>query len=97
MACACGQAHHRERGDNGLWIYSIPLRGGDPLLLVKDWSLQRFTTLFAFDSQGKYALYASYTGRDSYTGLDADPTGCFTVVNSGLPSNSGTRLVLLPD
>ena len=198
-------------------LYSIPLRGGDPLLLVKDWSLQRFTTLFAFDSQGKYALYASYTGRDAYTGMDAytvsavdvqgskprklsngqwfgiapatssvllsdtddnhrsrlrltnldtgldrlsytssngsidnatalrgdqavlfaefadgdlarfmsvshpqsvvlgqwddsngcegcsglrveaDPTGCFTVVNSGLPSNSGTRLVLLPD
>jgi hypothetical protein len=50
-------------------LYSIPLRGGDPLLLVKDWSVPS-PTLFAFDSQGKYVVYASKGGVDYSTGLD---------------------------
>jgi hypothetical protein len=48
-------------------LYSIPLHGGDPLLLVKDWRNEDFKgrffdTIFAFDSQGKFALYTSSTG-----------------------------------
>ena len=56
-----------------LWasLYSIPVTGGDPLLLVKDWSspYSDMGSPFSFDSQGKYALYVSLVGLDpvSYT------------------------------
>lgn len=42
-------------------LYSVPVHGGDPLLLVADWSLPNPDMLypFAFDSQGKYAVYVS--------------------------------------
>jgi hypothetical protein len=48
-------------------LYSIPSQGGDPLLLVKDWSIPYSDMLYAFDfdSQGNYALYVSLSGYDS--------------------------------
>ena len=47
-------------------LYSVPLHGGDPLLLVEDWSLPYpdMTYAFAFDSQGKYAVYVSLRDPD---------------------------------
>ena len=47
-------------------IYSVPLHSGDPLLLVEDWSVPfSVVQAFAFDSQGKYAMYVSLSGYES--------------------------------
>jgi len=41
-------------------IYSIPLRGGDPQLLVEDWhGPSSVEQPFAFDAQSKYAVFQS--------------------------------------
>jgi hypothetical protein len=47
-------------------LFSIPLHGGDPTLLLADWAypLRDMTDPFAFDSQGKYAVYVSTRNGD---------------------------------
>lgn len=35
MACACGQGQHRERGDDGLWIYPAALPSGQRVPVLK--------------------------------------------------------------
>lgn len=49
-------------------IYSVPLDGGEPVLLVASWS-SPFPDArphpISFDSQGKYVLYSSYSRGDA--------------------------------
>src|SRR5512136_1514763 len=35
MACACGSTQHRERGDDGLWIYPAALPSGQRVPVLK--------------------------------------------------------------
>jgi predicted DNA-binding helix-hairpin-helix protein len=35
MSCACGSGQHRERGDNGLWIYPAALPSGQRMPVLK--------------------------------------------------------------
>lgn len=75
--------YQRPVGSNALAsLYSIPAHGGDPQLLVKDWSIpdSDMTYAFDFDSQGTYALYVSLTGYD-LTGSLHLPTYTVSVVD----------------
>jgi hypothetical protein len=60
-------------------LYSVPLRGGEPQLLVKDWISpgSYITNPFNFDSQGNYVEYMSPREGDSqsYTTWVVDMQG----------------------
>lgn len=60
-------------------LSSVPSHGGDPLLLVKDWSIPYpdMGYPFSFDAQGKYALFVSEVGLDpvAYTVSVVDMKG----------------------
>jgi hypothetical protein len=58
-------------------IYSVPLHGGDPLLLLENWSVDSSVGQpFAFDSQGRYAMYVSLSG---YEPVAQGPVSTYTV------------------
>jgi hypothetical protein len=60
-------------------LYSVPLRGGEPQLLVKDWVFPSpyITYPCGFDSEGKYVVYMSPREGDtqSYTTWIVDTQG----------------------
>jgi len=35
LSCACGPAQHRQRGDDGLWIYPAALPSGSRVRMLK--------------------------------------------------------------
>lgn len=84
-------------------LYSVPLHGGEPRLLVRDWVLPSsyFTSPFYFDSQGKYVIYLSPRDGDaaSFTTWVVDMQGSppRKLVDGSAGPTPATSSVLIDD
>ena len=85
-------------------LYRLPLDGGDPLLLVTNWSIPSPGSRpnpISFDSQGKFVLYSSdaggNTGAVSLAVVDGQGSPPRTLSNDGgfilAPASSGVLIV----
>ena len=81
-------------------IYASPLRG-DQALLFGEYDGSTMQARFMSVSHPQPVLLGAWNEAGcrgcSFLPLQADPTGCFTVVNTDVAPGPGTRLVLLPE